>query len=250
MKTEPLRVKIAPSLLASDFGRLSDEVRRCEDAGADLLHLDVMDGHFVPNLTIGPSVVECIRRVTKLPLDCHLMVMEPEKHVGAFADAGADSITFHAEAVAETYARRAVDRGWRMELVCRQFYNQARLEETIGKIREKGKRVGVAINPETPAEVLEFLDRVDLVLAMTVWPGFGGQKFMESALPKVEKLRKMAPSIDIEVDGGLDPDTVRRAAGAGANVIVSGTATFRAKEMGDVVREIRRRAEGALRRIP
>ena len=119
-----LEVRIAPSLLSADFTRLAEEVKRAEDAGADMIHLDVMDGHFVPNLTIGPPVVECVRGITKLPLDCHLMLMEPEKHVEAFADAGADLITFHAEAVADDYARKYVERGWRMELVCKQFYNQ------------------------------------------------------------------------------------------------------------------------------
>ena len=243
--TQPA-VKIAPSLLAADFSRIADEVRRAEDAGADWIHLDVMDGHFVPNLTIGPPVVECVRKITDLPLDCHLMILEPEKFVGSFADAGADTITFHAEAVAEDYARTYKDRGWRMNLVCKQLYVKDRLEAVIGKIREKGKRVGVALNPDTPAEMVEFLDRVDLVLAMTVWPGFGGQEFIGSVMSKVEKLRKASPTVDIEVDGGLNPDTVRQAAGAGANVIVAGTATFRSDDMAGVIRELRANAERAL----
>ena len=240
-----MKVRIAPSLLAADFSRLADEIRRVEDGGADMLHLDVMDGHFVPNLTIGPPVVESVRKITKLPLDCHLMIMEPEKHVEAFADAGADSITFHAEAVAEDIARKYKDRGWMIQLVATHFFVKDRLEETIRKIRAKGKRVGVAINPDTEPEVLEFIDQVDMVLAMTVWPGFGGQKFIDSVVPKIRRLRKMSDRVDIEVDGGLNPETVKSAAAAGANVIVAGTATFRAEDPASAIRELRENAEAS-----
>ncbi len=238
-------VRIAPSLLAADFARLKDEVAAAEAGGADLLHLDVMDGHFVPNLTIGPAVVEAVRKVTKLPLDCHLMLMEPEKYAGAFADAGADSVTFHAEAVAQDYARKHNGRGWTIQLVCKDFYARPRLEAAIETIRSRGKRVGVAINPDTAAEVVEFIDRVDLVLAMTVWPGFGGQKLIEPVLPKIARLRKMSPGVDIEVDGGLNPETVPRCAAAGANVFVAGTATFRSGDVAGAIRDLRQKAEGA-----
>lgn len=241
------RIRIAPSLLAADFSKLHDEVRRMEDAGADLLHLDIMDGHFVPNLTMGPVVVESVRKITRLPLDCHLMIMEPERHINAFAEAGADSITFHAEALAEEPARKRKERGFSMQLVCTQLTNRTRLDETIGKIRARGKKVGVAINPDTDAEVVEYIDRVDMILAMTVWPGFGGQTFIDSVLPKVSKLRRMSPSTDIQVDGGLNPETVKRAAAAGANVIVAGTATFRAPDARAVITTLRKNAEEAWR---
>jgi ribulose-phosphate 3-epimerase len=204
-----------------------------------------MDGHFVPNLTMGPPVVEKIRAVTKLPLDCHLMVMEPEKFVEPFADAGADSITFHAEAVAQDYARKYKERGWAMQLVCKEFYDRRRLDAVIGAIRGRGKRVGVAINPDTDAEVVEFVDRVDLVLAMTVWPGFGGQKFIETVVPKIGKLRKMSGSVDIQVDGGVNAETVAKAASAGANVFVAGTAVFRSADPVTAVQQLRGIAEKA-----
>jgi ribulose-phosphate 3-epimerase len=240
-------VKIAPSLLAADFSRLKDEIQKVEAGGADMLHLDVMDGHFVPNLTIGPVVVEWVRKVTKLPLDCHLMIMQPEKFVEDFAAAGADSVTFHAEAVAQSYAVKWKERGFAMSLVCKQLFEEKRAQETIEKLRAKGKRVGVAINPDTDAEaVAELVPKVDMVLAMTVWPGFGGQKFIETVMPKVAKLRAMSATLDIEVDGGLNPDTVKQAAGAGANVIVAGTATFRSNDVPGVIRQLRENAVAAL----
>ena len=238
-------VRIAPSLLAADFSRLKDEIQRVEAGGADWLHLDVMDGHFVPNLTIGPPVIEAVRKVTTLPLDCHLMIMEPEKYLGIFADAGADGLTFHAEAVAMDYARKWKERGWAMTLPCKALFDARRVGACLEAIRGKGKRAAVAINPDTEAEcVAELLPQVDMVLAMTVWPGFGGQKFIESVVPKVAKLRKLAPAIDLEVDGGLNPETARVAGAAGANVIVAGTATFRAPDAGRMIAELRRSAGG------
>ena len=238
-------IRIAPSLLAADYSRLKDEIQKVEAAGADQLHVDMMDAHFVPNLAFGSDALESIRKASKLPIDLHLMMMEPERYVDRFADAGADSITFHAEAVANEFARKYKERGWAMQLVCKDFYDRGRLDRTIEAIRSKGKKVAVAINPDTDAEVVEFIDRVDMVLAMTVWPGFGGQKFIDSVIPKVARLRKMSATVDIEVDGGVDLESVGKAAAAGANVIVAGTSVFHSPDMPGAVRGLREKAEKA-----
>lgn len=199
--------KIAPSILSADFTRLGEQIAACEAAGADYIHIDVMDGHFVPNLTMGPVVVEAARRATRLPLDVHLMIAAPERFLADFARAGADILTVHAEACPH-------------------------LHRTLQQIRELGKRAGVAVNPGTPAGVLsEVLDTVDLVLAMTVNPGFSGQQFIRGVLPKVRQLREWlearGASVDLEVDGGVDPETAPLAAAAGANVFVAASAVFR-----------------------
>lgn len=235
-------IRIAPSLLASDFSRLRDEIQRVEAGGADWLHVDVMDGHFVPNLTVGPVVVEWIRKVTRLPLDVHLMVTEPERFAGVFAEAGADSITFQAEAVGREGAVQRTPDGF---LLARAEYDSRRLHTVMEAIRSRGKGLGVAINPGTPAAVLDFLDQVDLVLAMTVWPGFGGQKFIESVVPKIRELRDRSARVDLEVDGGLNAETIRKAVGAGANVIVAGTSTFRAADAAAAIAALRRGAREA-----
>jgi ribulose-phosphate 3-epimerase len=238
-------IRLAPSILNADYARLKDEIQKAEAGGADQIHIDIMDAHFVPNLSMGPAVVESVRKITKLPLDLHLMIMAPEKFVDPFAKAGADSITFHAEAVANDYARKYKERGWAMQLVCKDFYDRGRLEKTIAMIRDRGKKVAVALNPETEAEVVEFIDKVDMVLAMTVWPGFGGQKFMDPVLPKVSKLRKMSDTVDIQVDGGVDLSNIERAAAAGANVMVAGTSVFHAPDPVAALREMRAKAEKA-----
>ncbi len=238
-------IRLAPSILNADYSRLKDEIQKAEAGGADQIHVDIMDAHFVPNLSMGPQLVESVRKITKLPLDLHLMIMAPERFVKPFADAGADSITFHAEAVANDYARKYKERGWAMQLVCKDFYDRGRLERTIEEIRNRGKKVAVALNPDTEPEVIEFIDRVDMVLAMTVWPGFGGQKFIDSVLPKVARLRKMSATVDIEVDGGVDLSNVERAAAAGANVIVAGTSVFHAPDPAAALREMREKAEKA-----
>jgi len=203
-------VKLAPSILSADFARLGAAVAEAEAAGADRIHVDVMDGHFVPNITIGPVVVRSLRAVTKLPLECHLMIEDPDRYVGEFASAGADTLTVHPEG-----ARH--------------------LHRTVHKIRELGKRVGVALNPATSeAAIEEILRDLDLVLVMTVNPGFGGQKFIESTLPKLRRIRELIdavnPACELEVDGGIDASTAVAVVSAGARVLVAGNAVFGAKD--------------------
>lgn len=199
-------IKIAPSILSADFARLGEEVRAIESGGADYVHIDVMDGHFVPNITIGPLIVDAVRPVTGLPLDVHLMIENPDQYVPAFAEAGADIIVVHAEA-------------------------STHLHRTVQLIRSLGKRAGVSLNPATSLTALDIiLPELDLVLLMTVNPGFGGQSFIESCLPKIEALRKrivqLGLDVELEVDGGVKTDNIERIAAAGADVFVAGSAVF------------------------
>lgn len=215
-------IKIAPSILSADFARLGEEVRAVAAAGADYIHIDVMDGHFVPNLTIGPLVVEAVRKVTALPLDVHLMIENPDRYIADFAQAGADIITVHQEAVPH-------------------------LHRTVQLIKGLGKRAGVSINPATPATTLDvILDDLDLVLVMTVNPGFGGQGFIASGLAKIAALRREIArrglAVELEVDGGVKTDNIDRIAAAGADVFVAGSAVFGAPDYAATIAELRRRA--------
>jgi ribulose-phosphate 3-epimerase len=218
-----VRVKIAPSILSADFGRLGEEVAAI--ASADYVHVDVMDGHFVPNLTIGPVVVEAVKRATRLPLDVHLMIEDAERWVGAYAKAGADLIGVHVEACPH-------------------------LHRTIAQIKELGAKPSVVLNPHTPVEAVEWvLEDVAQVLVMSVNPGFGGQQFIPSALRKIQQLRRLIDErgldVDIEVDGGIKVDNVAAVCAAGANVIVSGSGVFGTGDYAATIAELRSRGQSA-----
>lgn len=215
-------IKIAPSLLASDFSKLGEEIKKVEKAGADLIHIDVMDGHFVPNITMGPPVVKALRKVTRLPFDVHLMIANPDDYIDVFADAGADIITVQVE-------------------------SSVHLHRTIQNIKLKGIKASVALNPSTSLSTLDWiLEDVDMVLLMTVNPGFGGQSFIGSVTGKVAHLKEMIDkkkySIDIEVDGGIGLDNIRQITEAGANVIVAGSTIFKAPDINSIIKELRDKA--------
>ena len=215
-------IKISPSILSADFARLGDEIRAIDVGGADYIHVDVMDGHFVPNITIGPLVIEAVRKVTTKPLDVHLMIENPDRYILDFAKAGADLITVHQEAVPH-------------------------LHRTIQLIKSLGKKAGVSINPATPVSTLEvILDDLDLVLLMSVNPGFGGQSFIPATLAKISALRQRIEerglSVEIEIDGGVKADNIGRIAAAGADVFVAGSAVFSTPDYGQTIALLRRNA--------
>ena len=226
MKPPTSSIEVAPSILAADFSALGDAVRAVESAGARLLHVDVMDGHFVPNISIGVPVVASLRKATRLTLDVHLMIENPEQYIGAFAEAGANWITVHQEATVH-------------------------LNRTLDQIREQGCRAGVAINPATPVSTLsEVLPDVDLVLVMSVNPGFGGQHFLEGSVSKISELRDLRSRYDkqfrIEVDGGIGPETAARVVRAGAEILVAGTSIFHTQDPVAAVHELQRVAAEAI----
>jgi len=215
-------IKIAPSLLSSDFSKLGEEIKKVEMAGADYIHIDVMDGHFVPNLTIGPPIIKCLRKTTNLVFDVHLMIDNPDVYIDDYADAGADIITVHVEATKH-------------------------LHRVVQKIRQRGIKPAVSLNPATSLATLDhILPDVDMVLLMTVNPGFGGQKFISSCVDKISMLRKMIEerklNVDIEVDGGIDTENIYDVTRAGANIIVSGSTIFRSDDTEGVIRKLRENA--------
>ncbi len=212
-------IRIAPSVLSADFGHLADQIALAEEGGADLLHLDVMDGHFVPNITVGPMIVEAVDRITRLPLDVHLMIDNPESYVNAFIEAGADMISIHAEA-------------------CRH------LHRTLVAVREKGVAAGVALNPSTPVmNLVNVLEEIDFALVMSVNPGFGGQAFIPQSVEKIREVREMIVerdvNVEIEVDGGVTTANVRDIVGAGADIVVAGSFVFKADDVPGAVRSLR-----------
>ena len=213
------RILVAPSLLACDFSRLAEEVRKVEDAGADWLHVDVMDGHFVPNLTIGPAVVEAIRRASGIPLDVHLMMDHPEQYLTQFIEAGAHVLTVHVEAPG--------------------LSRPEALRDTLQRIRRAGAKAGLSLRPRTSAEALmPSLGALDLILIMSVEPGFGGQAFMPEAIPKIRQVRAQFPG-DLAVDGGINASTGAQCRDAGANVLVAGTYIFRSPSYRDAIQSLR-----------
>ena len=210
-------IQISPSILSADFSQLGSEIKKLEEGGADMIHVDVMDGHFVPNLTIGPPVIKALRKHCSLKFDVHLMISPVHKYIDAYADAGADIITIHPEATNN-------------------------LESSILKIKKLNKKVGVSLNPESKIDlILNFLDKIDLVLIMSVNPGFGGQKFMPKVLDKIKELKKIQTEknidFDIEIDGGINFDNCKSAIDAGANILVSGTTIFKSND-GDIKKNI------------
>lgn len=222
MKRKKIMIKISPSILSSDYGNLSAELKRMEDCGADMLHIDVMDGHFVPNITLGAPIVKCIRKSSDLPFDVHLMISDPYKYIPDFVNAGSDIITFHVESDSD-------------------------IEKTIDLILASGKKAGLSVKPKTPIEaVYPYLDKLSMVLVMTVEPGFGGQSFMEDMMPKVSavksEIERRGLDIDIQVDGGINKDTISVAAKAGANVFVSGNAIFSSDDAKKTIAEFKEKA--------
>ena len=229
-------ILVAPSILSADFSRLGEEVKKIEDAGADMVHIDVMDGYFVPNITIGPVVVAAIRKITDLPLDVHLMIEEPHKFIKEFAGAGSDIITIHAEAYGVSGVKPQVSNKGTSKSITK--IDEQKITKALQQIKALGKKAGVSLNPDSPFCIKNILDEVNLILIMSVHPGFGGQKFIEGVVPKIKEARKLY-SGDIEVDGGINDKNVKSVTGAGANIIVAGSYFFGASDPKDAVKKLR-----------
>jgi len=230
-------ILIAPSILSADFSRLEEEIKKVEDSGADMVHVDVMDGEFVPNITIGPPVVKAIRKCTKLTLDVHLMIEQPHRIIKDFADAGSDIITVHAEAYSATSDKQQAAKKGTSKAVDK--IDEGRVKEVLGQIKSLGKKAGISLNPDSPFCIQGVLGELDMILIMSVHPGFGGQKFIPDILPKIKEARK-AFSGDIEVDGGINDKNVASVIDAGANIIVAGSYFFNSKDPKQAVQKLRK----------
>jgi len=233
-------ILVAPSILSADFSKLEDELKKVEQSGADLIHIDVMDGHFVPNITIGPVVAKAVKRCTNLPLDVHLMIEEPHKYIKEFVDAGSDIITIHAEGYAGCRVKgegcKVTEKGKSRNT---ETIDEEKIIKTIQEIKGFGKKAGVSLNPDSPFSAIKnILKHVDMILIMSVHPGFGGQKFIESVVPKIKEARKRYEG-DIEIDGGINDQNVKSVIDAGANIIVAGSYFFSAKDPVEAVKKLR-----------
>ncbi len=232
------KIIVAPSILSCDFSKLKEEVKKVERSGADMIHIDVMDGCFVPNITIGPVVVSAIRRVTKLPLDVHLMIEAPHRFIKDFVDAGSDIITIHAEAYSkDDNCCSSIPTGKGTSKTVDKI-DEGKIKEVLGQIKSYSKKAGLSLNPDSPFCIKNVLKEADMILIMSVHPGFGGQEFIKKALPKIKEVRSIY-SGDIEVDGGINDKNVGLVVSAGANVIVVGSYFFRAKDPKDAVKKLR-----------
>lgn len=231
-------ILVAPSILSADFTALKDEIKKVEAAGADMVHIDVMDGSFVPNITIGPLIVAAIDRCTDLPLDVHLMIDEPHRFIKDFADAGGDIITIHAEAYGKSAGQASAKPFKKGMSKTVEEIDEKRITEVLKQIKSLGKKAGISLNPDSPFCIGGALGEIDMILIMSVHPGFGGQGFIDKALPKIKEART-AYQGDIEVDGGINDKNVKSVIDAGANVIVAGSYFFSAKDPKEAVRKLR-----------